>query len=157
MGTKFRIYLPKIDSESDAGDSIAKGPYPGGTEKILIVDDENVIVKMEKQMLESLGYQVQSFSSSQEAWQVFQETPEKFNLIITDMTMPDITGAELSQRVCAIRHDIPIILCTGFSELIDQKKATTLGIKKFLMKPVLKRDLAVAVRQVLDEETVFDK
>lgn len=153
-GTSFRVYLPKINSESKADDTITNEPYPGGAERILIVDDEDAIVKMEKQMLESLGYQVKSFSNSKEAWQVFQDTPERFDLIITDMTMPGITGAELSQRVRNIRHDIPIILCTGFSELMDQEKASTLGIKKFLMKPVLKRDLAVTVRHVLDEETV---
>jgi len=82
--------------------------------------------------------------------QIFQKAPNGFDFIITDMTMPNMNGAELIQKIRVIRKDIPIILCTGFSELIDQEKASALGIQKYLMKPVVKRDLAVAVREVLD-------
>jgi len=96
---------------------------------------------MEKQMLESLGYRVKAMTSSSEALQTFQDTPKGFDLLITDMTMPNMTGAVLSQRIHAIRSDIPIILCTGFSELIDGEKAKALGIQEYIMKPIIKKRL----------------
>ena len=120
--------------------------------RILVVDDEDSIVQMEKQMLESLGYQISVCTSSPEALKTFQNQPEDFALIVTDMTMPDMTGAELVQKVLTIRPNIPIILCSGFSELINEEKAKRMGIRKYLMKPVLKRDLATAVREILDHD-----
>ncbi|MBU4261950.1 MAG: response regulator [Proteobacteria bacterium] len=149
-GTTFCVYLPQILNEGLPAITVGKEECPRGTEKIMIVDDEEAIVNIEQQMLKILGYQTYSFTNSQELLQVFQSSPGDFDLIITDMTMPAMTGAELSQRLLAIRPDIPIILCTGYSEWIDKEKAAALGIKEYLMKPVGKKDLALAVRKVLD-------
>lgn len=101
-------------------------------------------------MLESLGYQVIPQTSSKDTLTIFQSQPDNYDILITDMTMPDLTGAELAQKIRIIRPDIPIILCTGFSELINKEKANALGIYKYLMKPVARKKLAIAVREVLD-------
>ena len=101
-------------------------------------------------MLESLGYQVATITSSLEALKIIQKQPQEFDLIITDMTMPNMTGGELAQEILAVKQDMPIILCTGFSELINEEKAQALGIRGYIMKPVVKRDLANLVRAVLD-------
>jgi len=151
VGTTFRIYLPKIGSEAEHLLETPIEPMPRGKEHILIVDDEVAIVKMEKEMLESLGYRVTAFTSSPEALRKFQESPDSFSLVITDVTMPDMTGIELMERLRAIKQETSIIFCTGFSAMINHEKAKHLGIGKYLMKPVLKRDLAVAVREILDE------
>jgi len=151
-GTTFRIYLPQISLEAEIQPDKFIEPIPTGDEHILVVDDEESIVQMEKQMLESLGYQVSDCTSSPEALKIFRNQPEDFSLVITDMTMPDMTGVELVQRVRTIRQNIPIILCSGFSELINEEKAKGMGIRKYLMKPVLKRELAAAVREMLDED-----
>jgi len=107
---------------------------------------------MVTRMLTSLGYHATAMTSSSEALQIFQSDPKGYDIIITDMTMPKMNGAELIQRIRGIRPDIPIILCTGFSELIDEEKALSLGIQRYLMKPVVKGDLAAAVREVLDSQ-----
>ena len=134
-------------------EKVASTADPRGSERILLVDDEKQIVDLEKTMLGRLGYQVTALSSSVDALQVFQAKPGEFDLVITDMTMPNMTGAELAQKLIEIREDIPIILCTGFSEIINQEKAKALGIRHYLMKPVIKSEFAHAVRQVLDCKT----
>ena len=103
-------------------------------------------------MLEKLGYRVTAEKSSLEALALFKENPGNFDLIITDMTMPQMTGDILAQNILRIRHDIPIILCTGFSEVINAERAKQLGIQQFLMKPLVKKQLACAIRQVLDNK-----
>jgi CheY-like chemotaxis protein len=123
----------------------------GGHERILLVDDEAPIAKVEKLMLESLGYRVTSRINSVEALEAFKANPHNFDVVVTDMTMPNMTGAQLAKELLAIRPDIRIIVCTGFSERIDGKKAAAMGIKGFLMKPILRSDLAKMVRDVLDE------
>ena len=123
---------------------------PTGHERILLVDDEEQIVFMEKAMLERLGYQVTARTSSIEALEAFREQPDKFDLVITDMTMPNMTGDKLAGELMKIRSDIPIILCTGFSEKISREKADTLGIMGFLMKPIAVKDLAQTIREALD-------
>ncbi len=150
-GTTFHVYLPQISATQEVETSKdVKIPYPTGTEKILIVDDEEVLVQMERQMLESLGYKVFAHTNSKELLQTFQGAPQEFDLIITDMTMPEMTGIDISRQILAIRPDMPIILCTGFSALIDKEKAAAAGISEYIMKPVVKRDLAKVVRKVLD-------
>ena len=103
-------------------------------------------------MLENLGYQVTARTSSIEALEAFRNNPEVFDLIITDMTMPNMTGKELAKEVLAIRADMPIILCTGFSEQIDGEKAKAMGISSFLMKPIRMYDIANTIREVLDKK-----
>lgn len=149
-GTSFNIYLPRIDLPSHEKGEQEDSLPPGGTERILVVDDEGAIVSLEKQILERLGYHVSTAASAEKALQLFCSSPKEFDLIITDMTMPLMTGAELSKNILALRPDIPIILCTGFSDLVDEKKAGSVGVRKLLMKPVTRKELALAVRKILD-------
>jgi len=153
-GTTFDIFLPRIvDSASDS-ENIQKeeSEYPVGTERILIVDDETATVMMLSEMLKSLGYHVTAITGSMDALKIFQNASSEFDLIISDMTMPEMTGEELSRKILNIRPDIPIILCTGYSHHIDKEKALKLGIKEYLMKPVMKRKLAETIRRVLDKK-----
>jgi len=131
--------------------TITTGPALTGTEHILLVDDEEPIVLMTQQILERLGYQITSRTSSVEALEAFRAKPDAFNLVITDMTMPNMTGVELAPKLREIRSDIPIIICTGFSEAIDKDKAEDMGISAYVMKPILKNEIAGTIRKVLDE------
>ena len=114
------------------------------------MDDEEPIVRMERQMLERLGYDVTERTSSIEALLAFRANPNKFDLVITDMTMPNMTGVRLAQKLLEIRSDIPVIICTGFSTKVDDAKAKEYGIRGFVMKPVVMGDLAKKLREVLD-------
>ena len=118
---------------------------------VLIVDDEQDIVDIAKEMLESLAYEVLGTTSSLEALELFSAGPNRFDLVITDMTMPKMTGDELSKEFLRIRPDIPIILCTGFSHAITEEEAKTMGIRAFVMKPILKDKIALTVNRVLHE------
>ena len=109
---------------------------------------------MARQMLERLGYEVDAKMSSIEALELFRSKPDQFDLVITDLTMPKMTGDKLVKEILNIRPDIPIILCTGFSEKIDEKKATAIGAADYIEKPVNQHDFAFKVRKVLDEKTV---
>jgi len=113
------------------------------------------IVDIGEQMLESLGYTVVTRTSSIEALELFWAQPDKFDLVITDMTMPQMTGDELAKKLMAIRPDIPIIVCTGFSERINEEKAKAMGIRKLVMKPIVQREMANAVRKALDQPSTF--
>ena len=151
-GTEFNIYLPVVQSLSEKQEiNQTKEPIQGGIERILLVDDEKAILTMEKQMLERLGYQVTSRTSSIEALEAFRNNPDKFDLVITDMSMPNMPGDKLSVELTKIRPDIPILLCTGFSETMSEEKAKSLGIKGFLFKPIVMKDLSQKIREVLDK------
>lgn len=152
-GTAFYVYLPLIETGSVEREReiISAGPVPTGRERILFIDDEEQIVQMVQQILESLGYHVTPRTSSVKAFEAFRAKPDKFDLVITDMTMPNMTGSELATRLLEIRSDIPIILCTGFSELMDEKKANAIGIREYVMKPIIRDKLARTIRKVLDE------
>ena len=149
-GTVFYIYLPLIKETFISEKTGVSEKLPTGTEHILIVDDEKTIVSMGKQILESFGYNVTSCTTSIEALDVFSAQPAEFDLVITDLTMPDMTGDKLAGELVKIRSDIPIILCTGFSENISKEKADAVGIKGFLLKPIVLKDLAEKIREVLD-------
>ena len=151
-GTAFHVYLPVIKSQVETERADAVAPVPRGTERILLVDDEETIVRMEKQMLERLGYDVTERTSSVEALEAFRDSPGKFDLVITDTTMPNMTGVQFSQKLLEIRPDIPIIICTGFSTKIDNEKATAFGIRGYVMKPVVMSELGKKIREVLDQE-----
>jgi len=125
---------------------------PTGDEHILFVDDEKILAEVGKEILEHLGYEVTTRTSSLEALELFKAKPEFFDLVITDMSMPNITGEQLSREFMKIRPDIPIILCTGFSHIISKEKARGVGIKAFVMKPLVTKDLAETVRKALDEK-----
>ena len=150
-GSIFDVYLPVIEDEEQERIKHIE-PFHTGHENVLLVDDEPGIVEMGGRMLESLGYQVTTRTSSIEALELFKHEPGRFELIITDMTMPNMTGDRFSQEVMKIRPDIPIILCTGYSHQISEEKAKEIGIKAFVMKPLVKRELSSIVRQVLDKE-----
>ena len=149
-GTTFDIYLPLMDKSSETVSVSKLETYETGNERILLVDDEEPVVRLETQMLERLGYQVTCRTSSLDALDAFKGNPEAFDLVITDMTMPNMTGDQLAAELIPIRPGIPVIICTGFSERINKVKAAASGIKGFLMKPVVKSDMAQMVRTVLD-------
>jgi len=149
-GSTFEVYLPVIKSRLRTEERVDR-PIPTGNERILFIDDEPAIMKMGKQTLESLGYNVTTYNSSLDALELFKEEGHRFDLVITDMTMPHMTGEKLAEELMQIRRDIPVILCTGFSSKIDEKKALAIGIRAFISKPFLKREIAKAIRKVLDE------
>ena len=148
-GARFNVFLPVILQEVDH-EIRTKAPIPTGTERILFIDDEKSLVDLGQQILERLGYDVTIRTSSLEALELFMEQPDKFDLVITDMTMPNMTGDELAAKLMNIRADIPVILCTGYSERISRERAQKLGIKEFILKPIVMRELAKTVRGVLD-------
>ncbi|MHB1185601.1 MAG: PhnD/SsuA/transferrin family substrate-binding protein [Desulfobulbia bacterium] len=148
-GTTFHVYFPQMDSLVSQ-ETLPVQLVQGGNERLLVVDDEEAIVQLEQKLLESLGYQVTATTKSVEAWQVFKAHPDSFDLIITDMTMPHMSGNELATEIMKLRQDMPVILCTGFSETINEEKAKANGIREYLMKPISKNDLATAIRRVLN-------
>jgi PAS domain S-box-containing protein len=149
-GSTFQIYLPLAGRELEPEVETEK-TVPAGDERILFIDDELVLANMGKQMLERLGYEVVSRTSSIEALELFRAQPDRFDLVITDMTMPNMTGEKLAAEIMNIRPDVPVILCTGFSEVITADKAKAMGIREYVMKPILKRRIAETIRRVLDE------
>jgi PAS domain S-box-containing protein len=149
-GTQFHVYLPIVENVPGNQSPLMNESIAGGLEKILLVDDEAAIITMEKQVLERLGYQVTSRTNGFEALETFKSGPDKFDLVITDMSMPKMPGDKLAAELIKIRPDIPILLCTGFSENMTAEKIQSLGIKGLLMKPMVTRDLAEQLRKVLD-------
>ena len=149
QGSTFKVYLPIIETSKEAHIGPEES-IPIGSERILFVDDESVLVNMGKQIFESLGYDVTTRTSSIEALELFKNQPDRFDLVITDMTMPNMTGEDLAQELIRIKPNIPIILCTGFSAKIDDQKASAVGIRALVLKPIVKREIATTVRKVLD-------
>jgi PAS domain S-box-containing protein len=151
-GTACHVYLPLVQRQTaSAATAAADEPLPGGSERILLVDDEKAIVHMEQQMLTHLGYKVSVYASGPEALDVFKAGPDDFDLVLADMTMPHITGLQLALEIKKIRPGVPVIICTGFSEKIDQARCSALGIEGYIMKPVTYRVMATAVRKALGE------
>jgi PAS domain S-box-containing protein len=149
-GTCFHTYLPLIAEGPTLGNSVFTSPLPTGTERVLVVDDEEAITDMLRRILTHLGYKTTVINNSLVALSLIEQEPMAFDLLITDMTMPHLTGFELAQKALAIRADLPVILCTGFSELINKEQAQALGIRAYLMKPVSIQNLGQTVRTVLD-------
>jgi PAS domain S-box-containing protein len=149
-GSVFTIYLPTTRKRRKHR-PYQSGDLPSGTESILFVDDEASIAKMGSEGLERLGYSVTIRTSSVEALELFKSRPEAFDLVITDMTMPNMTGDKLAMELLNIRSDIPVILCTGYSKKVSDETIAEIGIKAFAYKPVVKADLAKTVREVLDK------
>ncbi|MCF8074985.1 MAG: PAS domain S-box protein [Desulfotignum sp.] len=151
-GSSFDVYLPVAAKKAAMASEKQQYPLLTGTEHILLVDDEAPIVHMEKQMLERLGYRIASFTSSTDALAAFKTDSLQFDLVVTDMNMPDVNGMLLAKKLIAIRPEIPIIICTGFSERINKENVSALGIKGLLMKPLVMSDLAHKIREVLDSK-----
>ncbi len=147
-GSTFTVLLP----QSDAFSAIEEGEASSCPQKehVLFVDDEPAIVEMATAMLEGIGYLVTAFTDSSEALKIFTGNPDGFDLLITDQTMPDMTGIALAKEVLAVRKDMPVIICTGYSETMSSEKAKDAGIREFILKPVTKKEMAQAIRRVLD-------
>ena len=149
-GTTFSVFFPRTVSEI-VTEKEEMVPIPMGNERILVVDDENQIVNLERQILERLGYQVVALTCPIKAIETFRAQPHSFDLVITDTSMPKSPGDKLVRKLLAIRSDIPIILSTGFNKRMTREKARLFGVSEYIMKPILRKDLAEAVRRVLDQ------
>jgi len=149
-GTRFMIFIPVAEAEVTVCET-NKITYPvNGTERILFIDDEEAIAQLGKEMLELFGYQVDACVSPLEALALFKENPDKFDLVITDMIMPMMTGDRLTAELIKIRPDIPVVLCSGNIHLFDKEPAVKKGIKAFMAKPVHMNELGQKIREVLD-------
>jgi CheY-like chemotaxis protein len=146
------IYHPSSQFMKPSGRPLTVRSLPTGTERILVVDDEPGIVSLEEEILSILGYQVVPKTDSMEALGLFRENPGKFDLVITDMNMPSLEGDRLVQKLLELRQDIPIIMCTGSSRVLDLEKVKDLGIRECILKPLGMKSLAETVRKVLDRE-----
>lgn len=150
-GSTFRIYLPRILMPASELHRTSADAIPTGSECILLVDDEAEIAQMEQQMLERLGYRVHARSDSIQALDEFRRDPGRFDLVVTDMTMPKLTGDQLAAQIRQSAPHIPIILCTGFSEWVDSETAQRIGVSEFLLKPLALEKLARTIRRLLDQ------
>jgi signal transduction histidine kinase/ActR/RegA family two-component response regulator len=155
-GTSFHVFLPAIERRV-AIETRAVKELPMGTERILLVDDEEPLCALGKAILETQGYRVTATRTSSAALSIFQKNPHQFDLIVTDLTMPKLTGDRLAIEALKIRSDIPIILCTGFSATVDEDRAKAIGIRAFVQKPILRRQICTTVRQVLDQAQTMGK
>ena len=151
QGTTFRVFFPQVlDKVGEEAPQKICAPAEKGSERIFVIDDEQVIVAMEKLALERLGYQVQLFSDSEEALAAFRADPQACDLVVTDQTMPHLSGLDLAKAFLAIRPDLPIILSTGYSSQASEENAAQAGIRRFIMKPVNIAELAGVIREILD-------
>lgn len=148
-GSVFHVYFPVVEQENLPKEEESLEMFHG-KEKVLLVDDEEILAQMGQDMLERLGYSVTVRQNSLDALSTFQNCADDFDVVITDQTMPGMTGSDLARRMLRIRPDIPIILLTGYSNLVDEKSAKAIGIKEFILKPVTKSSMARCIRKVLD-------
>ncbi len=152
QGTAFHVLFPRIETSPEAtGDMLA--PLPRGTESVLFVDDEKTLVDIARRMLKRLGYSVTGLTDASEALGTFKQAPASFDLVITDKTMPKMTGLVLAEKLRKIRPDIPILLCTGYKEKDTEVKLKKAGINGFILKPINKRVIAEKIREILDTKT----
>ncbi|MBM9604983.1 ATP-binding response regulator [Desulfopila inferna] len=149
-GTAFHVYLPLVNREGDQKEE-PLDVLSYGSEHILLVDDEEPLLEMVKNMLELMGYQVTSCISSRDALHVFEQSPDTFDLVITDQTMPGMTGFELAGKILSIRTGMPIVLCTGYSPNISRKSIAALGIKELVLKPLALDEFSNVIRRAIDQ------
>jgi CheY-like chemotaxis protein len=151
-GATFHVYLPCIEERAATDDSDERGEkIPGGSEHLLVVDDDRLYLEMMIELLQNLGYAVTAAGDGEQALEMIQKDPARFDCLLTDMTMPGITGAQLALKILELVPDLPIIMFTGFSETINCDRAADMGIKAFLMKPVVLPRIAATLRSVLDK------
>ena len=148
-GSEFQLFFPAVTP--GAAEEEAAEPLPRGSVRILVVDDEELVLRIMRSILAGLGYQVTAMIDSVAALDLFRVRPHAFDLVITDQTMPQLSGSDLARAMLAVRPDLPIILCTGYSSRISEEEAKTMGIREFFLKPIDRRHLARVTRQVLDE------
>ena len=151
-GTTFQVYLP-VTSKTAGKPEHKLEAIKGGNERVLFVDDESHLAKMGEKLLQKLGYSVTATTSSAEALEIFRRRPDDFDIIISDQTMPKMTGLQMIAEIRKIRPAMPVILCTGFSESVNEENFREFGIDGFAMKPLLLRDFALAIRNVLDRKS----
>ena len=152
QGTTFRLYFPLLsDPELSAESEHIDQDFPRGSERLMLVDDEEEILLVCSEMLHSFGYETKTFSSSEVALQHFEENPERYDLVLTDMTMPHLTGDAFGQKVMALNPNVPVVICTGFSDRLDYKDSLDLGFAAYLTKPVEAGELLFAIRKALDD------
>ncbi len=149
-GTSVNVYMPCIEADASIREKSVGEVISSGKERILLVDDEEYIIKMMKEMIERLGYRINAYTSSRIAYDEFRMNPYEYDLVITDQTMPDMVGTELAKELMLIRPNIPVIICTGFSEILSEEKAKAIGIREYISKPVVKSEISKAIRNVLD-------
>jgi CheY-like chemotaxis protein len=150
-GSVFQVYLPQVDLSASKPAEYPAIPR-GGSERILFVDDEKMLVDVGEQILRRLGYDVVSRTSPLEALELFKARPKDFDLVISDQTMPGMTGDALASELMKLNPEIPVILCTGYSQMIDQRRAKEKGIRALVMKPILISQIAGAIRAVLEKQ-----
>lgn len=150
-GTSIRIMIPTVDDLTSEKLIRRNVNLPGGSESILLIDDEKSLLRMMQKSLERLGYKVTSTLRGQDGVDMFSDNPLGFDLVLTDMMMPEITGEDVVREVRKVNPDIPVIIYTGFSDRIDEDNFVSLGVNGLLKKPVLRADLAFMVRKVLDK------
>ncbi len=148
-GSRFHVYFPLVLPNTQSGQAPA-ARLPIGNEHILIVDDENALCEMMAEMLQKQGYRVHHRSDSREALALFRSAPGNFDIVITDMDMPNISGLRLRNEIAAINPEVPVLVCTGYGDLLSEETAESFGFKRLLRKPVPFRELALAVRETLD-------
>jgi nitrogen-specific signal transduction histidine kinase/ActR/RegA family two-component response regulator len=153
-GSTFEVYLPIVRRVKPEVPFDAVAGLPPGHERILLVDDEEVVVDLGRRMLEHLGYRVTTCRNGVDAFKLFMQNPWRYDVVVTDMTMPKMTGEALAKKLLLIRTDIPIILCTGYNRTMSREHARAIGIREFALKPLSIRDLAHTVRRVLDRRTL---
>ena len=156
IGSIFRIIIPKVMAETQE-EPILTHKTPLGKESILFIDDENLLAEWGKQVLSRLGYRATSMTDSKKALKTFKANPSRFDLVITDQTMPGLTGVQLAVEFMKIRPDIPVILCTGHSDIVTSEDAREMGIREYIIKPINKSELAEAIRRVLDNTDKKDQ
>ena len=149
------MFLPEIETHVKT-ESPVKEKSPGGSERILLVDDEIALIEVGTQMLERLGYEVKGMSNPLHALETFRKEPDQFHLVISDLTMPRMTGLQLAEAIRKINPRIPIILCSGFSTTLTGEQIKSYGIDDFIMKPIIKSELAQVVRRVLERRQTTD-
>jgi len=149
-GATFHVILPTVEKTAETTPDV-ETPLPSGSECVLLVDDETEIVKMGAHMLASLGFRPVVANDGIEALRLFELNPEQFDIVITDQVMPGMTGAELTRKLKSVRPELPVILCTGFSEALTPEQAKETGVSEFMMKPIGMRQLAEAIKRALGD------
>ena len=150
VGSTFQVYLPLAAEGRQETREESELRVFGGSERLLVVDDEREVLDIEQRMLAGLGYQVTAVTRPHEALRLIEEDPGRFDLVVTDMTMPAMNGAQLTRSILNVCPDMPVVLCTGFSELMNEAKARAIGVRQYVPKPVMRIEIANAVRQALD-------
>ena len=150
-GSTFYVYFPEIEAQVEEEADEVEVVKTSASEHVLFVDDEASLVTMIEMLLKGLGYRVSAFTESAKAWQAFEAQPDDFDIVVTDQTMPGMTGAELSQRILALRSNTPIVLCTGFSEMVQEEEAKKLGISEYMRKPIVNSELVRIIGHLLEK------